>query len=140
MLCHDVKDYMKKCDIYLVSKAIWHKSYGDLQSLPILTHRWKDLSMDFVTGLPILTDCKRDIYDSILIIINWLIKMVHYNPVKVTINASGLAGDIIDVVMSDHGLLDWIVTDRGLFFTLKFLLSLCYFLGIKQRLSTAFDP
>ena len=55
-LCRDVEDYIKGCNVCLASKAVQHKPYGDLQSLPIPTHRWKDLSMDFVTGLSISTD------------------------------------------------------------------------------------
>ena len=55
-LRHDVEAYVKGCDVCLASKAVRHKPYGDLQSLPVPTHRWKDLSMDFVTGLPISTD------------------------------------------------------------------------------------
>ena len=98
-LRHDVEAYVKGCNVCLASKAVRHKPYGDLQSLPVPTHRWKDLSMDFVTGLPISTDWKRDSYDSILFIIDWLTKMVHYEPVKITINALGLAEVIIDVVV-----------------------------------------
>ena len=66
--------------------------------------------------------------------------MVYYKPVKVTIDAPGLAKVIIDVVVRHHGLPDSIVTDRGSLFTSKFWSSLCYFLGIKRRLSTAFHP
>ena len=89
---------MKGYDVCLALKAVRHKPYGDLQSLPVSTHRWKDLSMDFVTGLPVLTDWKGDSYDSILVIVDRLMKMVHYEPVKVTIDAPGLAEVIIDVV------------------------------------------
>ena len=96
--------------------------------------------MDFVTGLPISTDWKGDSYDSIFIIVNWLTKMVHYKSVKVTIDAPGLAEVIINVVVRHHGLSDSIVTDRGSLFTSKFWLLLYYFLGIKQRLFTAFYP
>ena len=96
--------------------------------------------MDFVTGLPILIDWKGDNYDSILVIVNRLTKMVHYKLVKVTINAPGLAEVIINVVVRHHGLPDSIVTDWELLFTSKFWSLLCYFLGIKQRLSTAFYP
>ena len=64
--------------------------------------------------------------------------MVHYKPVKVTIDAPGLAEVIIDVVVRHHGLPDSIVTNRGLLFTLKFWSLLCYFLGIKRRLSIVF--
>ena len=137
-LRHDVKAYVKGCDVCLASKTVRHKPYGDLQSLPVPTHRWKDLSIDFVTGLPISTNWKRDSYNSILVIVDWLIKMLHYNPVKITIDGPGLAKVIIDVLVWYHGLLDSIVTNRGLLFTLKFWSSLCYFFGIKRRLSTAF--
>ena len=69
-LCHDVEAYVKGCDVCLASKAICHKPYDDLQSLPIPTHQWKDLSMDFVTGLPVSIDWNGDSYDSILVIVN----------------------------------------------------------------------
>ena len=91
-------------------------------------------------GLPILTDWKGESYDSILVIVDWLTKMVHYEPVKVTINAPGLAEVILDVVVWHHGLPDSIVSDRDSLFISKFWSSLCYFLGIKRRLSTAFHP
>ena len=94
--------------------------------------------MDFVTGLPISTNWKGDSYDSILVIVDRLTKMVHYKPVKVTIDASGVAEVILDVVVPHHGLLDSIVSDRGSLLNSKFWSSLCYFFGIKKRLSTAF--
>ena len=93
-----------------------------------------------MTGLPISTSWKRDSYDSILVIVDWLTKMVHYKPVKITIDASGLAEVIIDVVVYHYSFPDWIVTNRDSLFSFKFWSSLCYFLGIKRRLSTAFHP
>ncbi len=66
--------------------------------------------------------------------------MVYYELVKVTINAPGLAEVILDMVVRHHSLPDSIVSDRGSVFTSKFWLSLCYFLGIKLRLSIAFHP
>ena len=131
---------MRGCNVCLVLKAVRHKPYSNLQSLPVFTHRWKDLSMDFVTGLPISTDWKGDSYDSILVIVNWLTKMIYYEPVKISINALGMAKVIINVVVRHHGLPDLIVTNRGSLFTSKFWSSLCYFLGIKRGLTTAFYP
>ena len=96
--------------------------------------------MNFITGLPILTDWKGDSYDLIFVIVNKLTKMVHHKQAKVTIDASGLAKIIINVVVRYHGLPDSIVTNRRLLFTSKFWSSLCYFFRIKQRLSTAFHP
>ncbi len=139
-LQQDVEAYIKRCDVCLASKAVCHKLYRDLQSLPVFTHRWKNVSMDFVTGLPISANWKGDSYDSILVIVDRLTKIVHYEPVKVTIDAPGLAKVIINVVMRYHGVSESIITDRGSLFTSKFWSLLCYFLGIKRKLSTAFHP
>ena len=127
----DVKSYIRGYDVYLASKAVRHKPYRDLQSLLILTHWWKELFMDFVTGLPLSADWKGDNYDLILVIIDQFIKMVHYKPVQVTINALRPAEVIIDVVVWHHGLPDSIVTNRGSFFKSKFWSLLTYFLGVK---------
>ncbi len=139
-LLRDVEVYVIGCDVYLASKSVRHKPYDNLQSLPVPTHRWKNLSMDFVTGLPVSTNWKSETYDSILVIVNRLTKMVHYEPVKVTINAPALAEVIIEAVVRYHGLPDSIVSNRGSVFTSKFWSSLCYFLRIKRKLSTAFYP
>ena len=49
-------------------------------------------------------DWKKDNYKLILIIVNWLIKMVYYKLVKVTINAFGLIKEIINMVVRHYGL------------------------------------
>ena len=94
--------------------------------------------MNLVTGLPILTNWKGDSYDFLLVIIDWLTKIIHYKPVKITINAPKLVKIIINVVVRHHDLPDLIVTDRGSIFTSKFWSLLYYFLGIKHWLSPAF--
>ncbi len=63
--------------------------------------------MDF----PILADRKGDSYDSILVIIDKLTKIVYYELVTVTIDVSSIAKVIIDVVMYHHGVLESIVMD-----------------------------
>ena len=136
----DSEAYVKRCKVCLGSKAVKYKLYGDLPSLSVPTHQWKDLLMDFVMGLPISTNWKREIYDFILVIVDQLMKMVHYEPVKVTINAPRLVKIILDVVVWHHGLPNSIMSDRGSLFISKFGSSLCYFLDIKQRLSTTFYP
>ena len=134
----DVKAHVKGCNICLGSKAVRHKPYGYLQALPILTYWWKDLSMDFVTRLPISTDWKGESYNFILVIVDWLTKMVHYELVKMTIDAPGLAKIIIDVVVRQYSLSGSIITNRGLLLIFKFWSLLCYFLGVKRRLATTF--
>ena len=136
----NIKTYIRECDICLASKAVCHKLYGDLQLLSVPIHCWKDFSIYFVMGLPSSTNWKRQSYDSILVIVDRLTKMVHYELVKITIDALGLAEVILNIVVWHHGFLDSIVSDRDSLFTSKFWSSLYYFLGIKQRLSTAFYP
>ena len=135
---NDVEAYVKGCNVCLALKTVRHKPYSYLQVLSVPTYRWKNLLMDFVTGLPVSTNQKGENYDSILVIVNQLTKMVHYKPVKINIDTPRLAEVILDVIVWHYGLLDSIVSDRGLLFTSKFWSSLCYFLGIKRRLSMAF--
>ena len=96
--------------------------------------------MDFVTRLPISTNWRSDSYNSIQVIFDRVIKMVHYEPVKIIIDAPRLAEVIINIVVRYHGFPDSIISDRGAIFISKFLSSLYYFFGIKKQLSTAFHP
>ncbi len=94
--------------------------------------------MNFVTGLPISANWKGNSYNSILVIVDRLTKIVHYVLVKVTIDAPGLAELIINMVVRHYKDPESIITDRGSLFTSKFWSSLYYFLGIKWKLSTTF--
>ena len=98
-LCHDVKAYVKDCDVCLASKTVQYKPYNDFQSLPVPIHQCKDLSIDFVTRLPVSNNWKKNSYDSILVIVNQLMKIKHYEPVKITIDKPKLTKGIIDMVV-----------------------------------------
>ncbi len=52
------------------SRAQKQKSYGNLQTLLILTHKSKDLSIDTVTGLLKSKNRQEEKYDSILVIVD----------------------------------------------------------------------
>ena len=73
-----------------------------------------------MTGLPISANKKSNSSNLILVIIDQLIKMVYYEPVKITIDIPGLAKVIINVVVCHHRVLESIVTNQGLLFTIKF--------------------
>ena len=62
-------------------------------------------------GLPVLTDSKGKSYDSILIIIDRLIKMIYYKLIKITIDTPGLAEIINDIVVQHHDLPNSIITN-----------------------------
>ncbi len=67
--------------------------------------------MDFITGLLISVNWKSDSYDSILVTVDRLTKMVYYKPVKITINVFGLAEVIINVAVYHQGVPVLIVID-----------------------------
>jgi hypothetical protein len=48
----EIARYVAKCDTCRCVKAIHMKTGGPLQSLPIPTWKWEDISMDFIMRLP----------------------------------------------------------------------------------------
>ena len=51
-IAKEVAEYVHTCDVCQRTKAPRHRPYGELISLPPATSPWKELSMDFITGLP----------------------------------------------------------------------------------------
>ena len=96
--------------------------------------------MDFVIGLPLWVERKDNSYNAILVIVDRLIKIVHYKVVKTIINVSRLAEVIINVVVRCYGLLKLIISDCSSLLTSKFWSLLCYFLNIKYKLFIVFYP
>lgn len=76
--------------------------------------------MDFVTSLPISTNRMGKTYTFILVIGEQLTKIVHYEPVKTTIDTQNLAEVIINGIVKYYDLLDLIISDRSLVFNSKF--------------------
>lgn len=76
--------------------------------------------MDFVIDPSISTNWKDNNYDLILVIIDCLIKIVYYKPIKIMIDASGLIKVMINKVIRHYKVLKSIVIDQGLLFILKF--------------------
>lgn len=92
------------------------------------TQFWKNLSIDFVTGVSLSVKCKDKNYDLILVMINFLTKMIDYKPVKTIINAAGFVKVIIDIEVRHYGLLESIVSNRGSFFTSNFFFYYAIFM------------
>ena len=79
-------------------------------------------------------------YDSILVVVNRFSKIVRYFVVNKTIDALVLTELIYKKIVMFTGTPDDIVSNRGSVFTSEYWSTLCYYLTIKRRLSTAFYP
>ena len=55
--------------------------------------------MSFVTGLPQFEDWEGNSYDSILVIVDWLIKILYYKPVQITITIPALVKIISNIIV-----------------------------------------
>jgi hypothetical protein len=116
--------------------AIHMKTAGPLQSLPILTWKWEDISMDFIVGLPRTTKG----FDSIWVIVDRLTKITHFLPVKVKYTVATYAELYIACILSLHGIPKTIVSDRGPQFVSKFYEVLHKAMGTKLLHSSAYHP
>ena len=112
----EIARYVARCDTCKRVKAIHMKTAGPLQSLPIPTWKWEDISMDFIVGLPRTTKG----YDSIWVIVDRLTKISHFLPVKTDYPVTVYAQLYIARILSLHGVLKTMVSDRGSQFVSKF--------------------
>jgi hypothetical protein len=132
----EIAGYVARCDTCRRVKAIHLKTAGLLQSLPIPTWKWEDISMDFIVGLPRTAKG----FDSIWVIIDQLTKITHFLPVKVKYTVVIYAELYIARILSLHGVPKTIVSDRGPQFVSKFWEELHQSLDTKLLHSLAYHP
>ena len=73
----DVKEYIALCDICQRVKVSQHCSYSKMQVLSQSEELWREVTINFITDLSPIK-CNRCVYNAILIIVNWYIKMICY--------------------------------------------------------------
>jgi len=94
---------------------------------------WMHILADFITKLPIAQR-----YDSILVVVDRLTKMVHFIPTTEKTSAEGLARLFRDNVWKLYGLPKSIISDRGPLFATGLMRELNQMLGIESKMLTAF--
>jgi hypothetical protein len=88
------------------------KSLGTLQSLLITPVIWKDISMDFIIGLPKLGNKL-----VIMVVVDLLSKYAHFCALQHPFTTSTVAQIFMDQVFKLHGMPHSIVSDRDPTFT-----------------------
>jgi len=94
---------------------------------------WTHILADFITKLPLTQE-----YDSILVVVDKLKKMVHFIPTTEKTSAEGLARLFRDNMWKLHSLPKSIISDRGPQFAAGLIRELNRMLGIESKLSTVF--
>ena len=88
---------------------------GLLQSLPIPSWKWQQISMYFIGLLPL-----SDSYNYILVIIDQLMKMAHFIPTTIDVTTPEVARLFMDNIYRLHGMPKSIINNRDTCFMSKF--------------------
>ena len=135
----DVEEYVQTCPVCQGNAASSHKPYGQLDALPQPSRPWKEISMDFITQLPV-SRVGMEEYNAILTVVDRYTKMAIFLPVQDTIDAAEMAELLHKEVELRYGCPSGIVSDRDPMITSKFWAEICHYSFIKRKMSTAFHP
>ncbi|KAJ9519230.1 hypothetical protein QJQ45_017890 [Haematococcus lacustris] len=133
----DVKSYVRSCHSCQVNKSSAKKPAGLLQPLPIPERPWDSVSMDLIVKLPASGPNK---YDSILVFVDGLTKMVHLVKTWESMTATQYAKLFLEHVFRLHGMPRSVVSDRGPQFHNKFWAEVTKLLQVQVNLSSAYHP
>jgi hypothetical protein len=121
--------------VYQRNKGETVKSLGTLQPLLIPPAIWKDISMDFITGLP-----KSRNKSVIMVVVDCLSKYAHFCALQHPFIAPMVAQIFMDQVFKIHGMLHSIVFYRDPTFTSNLWQELFKIQGTQLHLNTAYHP
>jgi hypothetical protein len=132
----EIKHYVSTCVKCQQNKASHQHPQGLLQPLPVPERRWQQVSMDFITQLPMT----KQGHDAIVVFVDKLSKMVHLVPTTTSVDAPQVARLFMREVVRLHGVPESIVSDRDPRFTSSFWQELWKMLGTRLAMSTAYHP
>lgn len=133
-----VARYTKECQTCRRAKPFHEGKHGLLQPLPIPERFWTDITVDFITPLPI---CKRNgrHFQHIMVVVDRLSKQQKFVALD-SLEVESVVQAFIEYVWREEGFPKSIVSDRGSQFTAHFWKAMCKRLGITPKLSTAWHP
>ena len=129
----EVGQYVERCNLCQRMKNRTEEVVGKLKLSEVPKKPQTHLTVDFITKLPIVAR-----KDAILVVCDWLSKMMHFVATTEETTAEELARLFKDNVQRLHGLLESVVSDRGPQFAAELTRELNRMLDIQTRLLTAF--
>jgi hypothetical protein len=130
-----ITDYVKGCDTCTRTKIFPAKPIGELYPHSIPDGPWQKVSTDMIVQLP-----ESNGYDSILVVVDRLSKMIRLAPTTTEVTSIGVAKLYRDHVWRSHGMPIEILSDRGSTFASAVMRELNKLLGITTHLTTAYHP
>ena len=91
-----------------------------------------------IIELPLSINADSKAYNTILVVVDYFMKMAKYFPVRTTITAADLVKLFHQYIICSFGTSSSIVMDHGSLFTSQYWSSLCFYMKARQKLSTAF--
>ena len=130
----DVTEYVSKCLMCQQVKAEHQVGSGLLNPIPVPQWKWDNISMDFVSGLPLM----QRKHDSVWVIVDRFTNSAHFIPVRIDYSMDRLAELYVDEIVRLHGVPLSIVLDRDPRFTSRFWKELQLALGTWLNFNTTF--
>lgn len=132
----EVEDYCHSCVACAANKSSNSKPGGMLHPLPIPTHAWESIGIDFIGPLPTTSQGN----DMIMIIIDRYSNLVLLVACKTTITGKKAGIEAMKVLLPHAGIPKSIVSDRDVRFTGEFWGQFWEKMGTKLDMSTAYHP
>ena len=99
-----IENYIKDYPSWNKNKSNNHTKYGYLQKIKLPQFPWASLTMDFITKLPpSQKPSSKEIYDSIMVVVNRHIKYMTFIPFNETYNAAQLGYIFLDKIIRIRG-------------------------------------
>ncbi|KAJ1081363.1 hypothetical protein NDU88_001545 [Pleurodeles waltl] len=135
ILTKDVKTMVNNCKVCARTKTSHSKPKGLLHPLRTPSRAWENISLDFITGLPVVQQ-----HSVIPVVVDNLTKYGHFIACKKLPTSSELASILLNRVVRYHGLPKVILSDRGSQFASNFWKTWCKTLQVTSTLSTSHHP
>jgi hypothetical protein len=132
---HDIHKFVAECDVCQCNKRETIKYLGTLRLLSIPPTIWRDISMDFIIGLP-----KSGNKLVIMVLVDRLSKYAHLCSLKNPFTSSIVALLFMDMVFKIHGMPHSIVSDCDRNFTNNFWKELFNLQDTQLHISASYHP
>jgi hypothetical protein len=130
-----VKEYINACEVCAQAKPKHCRLPGLLLPLPIPTHAWHTISLDFIEDLP-----KYKTFNTILVVVDKLMKYAHFIYLGHPYTALSIAQTFLNHIYKLHGMPSIIILDRDRVFTSALWQELFKLTDTTLNMSSTYHP